>query len=246
MEIATLSKKLNKIIEKCENAKVHLKKQNMQIGKIMKKNEDVKSDNEMLFSKSREFLNEKNQVKENVRKHLEKQKEDKFRKIKSVLLGEIASQSNLVSPEDLQNNEAAKFFSLNKRAFGEGFSRSGLVYEKSLSKGRISLLVNPIETVLSGIQTILTPPSKRLVLNSERSVFANIHMKEFSNSQTKNSLAQRRSKLPNQNKGFYKLKNQKLLQLGQIQKSILMSNRLKLSPNSKSLKKLEYFLLNSK
>lgn len=116
---------------------------------------------ESLFSKSIKFKLDKEKVKQNIKNYVESQYSEKLKKIKSVVKLEEPRHNELLSPEDVQNKDAARFFSLNKRDFGCVSGIEEIKYEKPFKPKRNFQRINPVETVLTNIRSIMKPEEKK-------------------------------------------------------------------------------------
>lgn len=162
---------LDTLIDKC-NSMQHLQEKSSDLLKSKPKAFffDESFNQDSVFSRSQKFKQEKEKVKQNIRSYVEKQYLDKLKKITSVVKYEEPHFGELLSPEDVQNKDAAKFFSLNKRNFGCVEGVKEVKYEKPFKPKRTFQRVNPVETVLTNIKSIMKPEVKK-VFEFDRSNF---------------------------------------------------------------------------
>ena len=151
------TEKINKLITKCSDIQGNISQSydilSVKPNLILLESEN----NEGVFSKSPLFKLEKIRFKENVKHFIENQHSDKLHKIKSIILNEASPERELLSPDDLQTTEVANFISLNKRNFGEISVSQELKYAQPFKLKKNVTKINPIETVLNNIKTIMNP-----------------------------------------------------------------------------------------
>jgi hypothetical protein len=153
---------IDRLIGKCNSAQEFIGKSSELLK--MKPRLNGLDDNlvqENVFSKSIKFKLDKEKVKNNIKNYVENQYSEKLKKIKSVVSFEEPRSNELLSPEDVQNKDAARFFSLNKRDFGNVSGVSQIKYEKPFKPKRTFQRVNPVETVLTSIKSIMQPQEKK-------------------------------------------------------------------------------------
>lgn len=153
---------LNTLIDKC-NSMQNLREKSSDLLKT-KPNLNILTQNlaeDSVFSRSQKFKLDKEKVKQNIKNYVESQYSEKLKKIKSVVKYEEPHLGELLSPEDVQNKDAAKFFSLNKRNFGCVEGVKEIKYEKPFKPKRTFQRVNPVETVLINIKSIMKPEVKK-------------------------------------------------------------------------------------
>jgi len=201
-----------------------------------------------VFSRSQKFKLEKEKVKQNIKSYVEKQYRDRLKKITSVVRYEEPHVGELLSPEDVQNKDAAKFFSLNKRNFGCVEGVKEVKYEKPFKPKRNFQRINPVETVLTNIQSILKPEAKK-VFEFDRSNFCSpdelikvVKQKSPKNRIIENELLKLWPKVDEQKareRKFLKMKLQKLVAYNKEISSII-----RLSPGTEKRRGREGYLSN--
>ena len=152
---------LEKIIEKCIDFQGDLNESYNLLEKLSEiRNREYESE-KYLFSKSIKFKLEKVKLKENIKRYVENQHSEKLHRIKSILMGDTSPSRTLISPEDMQTSEAARFLSLNKRHFGKVLDLPELMYESPFKLKKRTTKINPVETVLNNMNSMLHPSVKK-------------------------------------------------------------------------------------
>jgi hypothetical protein len=146
--------KINDLIQKCNE----VQKQRLYYNPIpMKKTSDfIKKpyNQDFFFTGSNEFKLQKIRLKEKMKIKIGNKYSERLLRLKSIISNDGDEVREFLSPEDIQNNEAAIFLSLNKREFGNLSPLNNIKYSKPNKIQKQKTKVDPIETVLDNIKTM--------------------------------------------------------------------------------------------
>jgi ribosomal protein L23 len=145
---------INRLIQRCNEIQNNVNYTYESLREQQKVDITTSQSQEFVFSKTPMFKVEKERLKENIRKYVEQKYSGKLKKVKSVIKPSEKSRE-LLGPDDVQTSEAAKFLSLNKRQFGNTAEIAEVTYERPFKSKKRVAKINPVETVLTNIQSIL-------------------------------------------------------------------------------------------
>ena len=146
---------INSLIQKCNEIQSNVYQTYELLKNKPKKGLGESQSHEFLFSKTPNFKKEKARLKEAVRNYVEQKYSDKLHRVKSVIRPSEPGERELLSPDDIQNKDAARFLSLNKRNFGNTSDIAEVKYEQPYKSKKKVTKINPVETVLNNIKSIM-------------------------------------------------------------------------------------------